>query len=122
MVFSYYICQDCPDTGRITVINIYIYIFYQGGPIDHCTHVPGPFSQSTVESDYNASCTAGMDPAHFRMLKTYLLNKYVYVAPEQATPIILDIKSDIFMAYNRNDTKHTIHIYIKMNLVRNGEE
>ena len=34
--------QDFPDTGRIT--GAYI-IFYQGGPIDHGTHVPGPFFQ-----------------------------------------------------------------------------
>ena len=32
-------CQDCPDTGRST--GAY-FIFYQGGPIYHCTHVPGP--------------------------------------------------------------------------------
>ena len=31
--------QDCPDTGRST--GSYI-IYYQGGPIDHGTHVPGP--------------------------------------------------------------------------------
>ena len=35
--------QDCPDTGRIT--GVYI-IFYQGGTIDHVTHVPRPFAQS----------------------------------------------------------------------------
>ena len=29
--------QDCPDTRRST--GVYI-IFYQGGPIDHGTHVP----------------------------------------------------------------------------------
>ena len=39
--------QDCPDTVRNT--GAYI-IFYQGGPIDHGTHVPGPVSQSSVES------------------------------------------------------------------------
>ena len=31
--------KDFPDTGRS--IGAYI-IFYQGGPIDHSTHVPGP--------------------------------------------------------------------------------
>ena len=36
-------CQDFPDTGRST--GEYI-IFYQGGPIDHGTHVPGPVAQS----------------------------------------------------------------------------
>ena len=38
------ICQDCPDTVRST--GAYI-IFYQGGPIEHGTHVPGPVSQSS---------------------------------------------------------------------------
>ena len=42
MYFSGYIWQDCPDTGRST--GAYI-IFYQGGPIDHGTHVPGPVAQ-----------------------------------------------------------------------------
>ena len=34
--------QDLPDTGRNT--GEYT-IFYQGGTIDHGTHVPGPVSQ-----------------------------------------------------------------------------
>ena len=37
--------QDCPDTGRST--GAYI-IFYQGGQIDHGTHVPGPVAQSNA--------------------------------------------------------------------------
>ena len=49
--------QDCPDTGRST--GAYI-IFYQGGPIDHGTHVTGPVAQSSAESEYNAACTAVM--------------------------------------------------------------
>ena len=57
--------QDCPDPGRIT--GSYI-IFYQGGKINHGTHVPGPVAQSSAESEYNAACTAGMALAHFRML------------------------------------------------------
>ena len=55
----------CPDTGRST--GEYI-IFYQGGPIDLGTHVPVPVAQYSAESEYNASCTAGMALAHFRML------------------------------------------------------
>ena len=43
MAFSGSSWKDCPDTGRSTVAYI---IFYQGGKIDHGTHVPGPFSQS----------------------------------------------------------------------------
>ena len=42
MDFSDSSWQDCPYTGRST--GAYI-IFYQGGPIDHGTHVTGPFSQ-----------------------------------------------------------------------------
>ena len=40
--------QDFPDTGRSTVAYI---IFYQGGPIYHGTHVLGPVSQSSAESE-----------------------------------------------------------------------
>ena len=57
MVFSNYSWQDCPDTGRIT--GSYM-IFYQGGPIDHGKHVPGLVAQSSVESEYNTACTAGI--------------------------------------------------------------
>ena len=39
MDFSGSSWQDCLDTGIIT--GAYI-IFYQGRPIDHGTHVPGP--------------------------------------------------------------------------------
>ena len=37
--------QDCPDTGRST--GAYI-MFYQVGPIDPGTHVPGPVAQSSA--------------------------------------------------------------------------
>ena len=36
-----------PDTGIITLAYI---ILYQIGPIEHWTHVPGPFAQSNSES------------------------------------------------------------------------
>ena len=65
MAFSDSSWQDFPDTGRST--GAYI-IFYQGGKIDHGTHVPGTVSQSSAESEYNAACTAVMALAHFRML------------------------------------------------------
>ena len=42
MDFSEFSWQDCPDTGRSTGACI---IFYQDGPIDHGTHVPGPVAQ-----------------------------------------------------------------------------
>ena len=57
--------EDFPDNGRIT--GAYI-IFYQGGPIDHGTHVKVPVSQSSAKSESNAECTARTDLAHFRML------------------------------------------------------
>ena len=45
MDFSDSSWQDCPDTVRSTGAHI---IFYQGGPIDHGTHVPGPVAQSSA--------------------------------------------------------------------------
>ena len=48
MDFSDSSWQDCPYTGRST--GAYI-IFYQGGTIDHGTHVPGPVAQSSAESE-----------------------------------------------------------------------
>ena len=72
MDFSDSSWQDFLDTGRST--GAYI-IFYQGGPIDHGTHVPGPVAQYSAESEYNAACTAGMDLSHFRMLIHDLLNE-----------------------------------------------
>ena len=65
MNFSDSSWQYCPDTGSST--GSYI-IFYQGGPIDHGTHVPVPVAQSSAENEYNSACTAGMVLAHFRML------------------------------------------------------
>ena len=82
--------QYCPDTGRST--GAYI-IFYQGGPIDHGTHVPGPVAQSSAEIEYNAECTAGMALAHFRMLVHGLLNEDPDMVPKEAPLIVLDIKS-----------------------------
>ena len=72
MAFYDYSWKDCPDTGIIT--GAYI-IFYQGGPIEHGTHVPGTVAQSIVESGYNSVCTAGMALAHFSMFIHELLNK-----------------------------------------------
>ena len=48
MVFYSSSQEYCTDTGRST--GAYI-LFYQGGPIDHGTHVPGTVSQSSVESE-----------------------------------------------------------------------
>ena len=45
MTFSDSIWKYCPDTGRST--GAYI-IFYEGGKIDHGTHVPGPVAQSSA--------------------------------------------------------------------------
>ena len=86
-----------PDTGRST--GSYI-IFYQGGPIYHGTNVPGPFAQSSAESEYNAACTAGMALAHFRILIHELLNKDPDIVPEEAPVIVLDSKSAMCMAKN----------------------
>ena len=45
MEFSDSSWKDCPYIGKITVEYI---IFYQGGPIYHVPHVPGPVSQSSA--------------------------------------------------------------------------
>ena len=84
-------------------------IFYQGGPIDHFTHVPGSVAKSSAESEYNAECTEGMALAHFRMLIHELLNKDTYIVKEEAPLIVLDSKSAMCMDNNGKDTKYTIH-------------
>ena len=89
MAFSDSSWQDCPYNGRSK--GAYI-ILYQGGPIDHGTHVPGPVSQSSAESEYNSACTAGMALAHFRMLIHEFLNKDPDIVPEEAHLIVLDSK------------------------------
>ena len=81
MDFSDSSWQDCPGTGRST--RAYI-IFYQGGPIDHVTHVTGPVAQSSGESEYNAACTTGMALAHTRMLIHEFLNKDTDMVPKEA--------------------------------------
>ena len=96
--------QDCPVTGRST--GAYI-IFDQGGPIDHITHVPGPVSRSSAETEYNAECTAVMALSHFRMLIHDFLNKNPYIFPEEAPLIVLDSKYAMCMADNGNYKKHT---------------
>ena len=52
MVLSGSSWKYCRDTVRIK--RSYI-IFYQGGPIDHVTHVTLPVSQASAESKYNTS-------------------------------------------------------------------
>ena len=117
MDFSDSSWQDFPDTRRSTgAYNI----FYQGRPIDHGTHVPGPVARSSAESEYNAACTAGMDLAHFRMLVHELLNKDPNIVPEGAPLIVLDSKSTMCMAKNGKNTKNTSHIIRIMSFVRNG--
>ena len=77
-MLSYYIWQEYPNTGRST--GLYIEL-YQGRPIDHWKHFPGPFTQYSAESEYNVACTAGMSLAHKRMLNNELINKYQDVVP-----------------------------------------
>ena len=56
-------------------------MFYKSVPIDHCTHISGPFSQSSSESDHNAACTAGMSLSHSRMINNKLLKNDPDVVP-----------------------------------------
>ena len=44
------------------------------------------------------------------------------MVPEEAPLIVLDSKSDMCMAKNSKDTKHTRHIARRMHFVRNGEK
>ena len=111
--------KDLLDTGRSTVAYM---IFYQGGPIDHGTHVPGPVYQSSAESDYNEACTSGMALANLRMLINKLLNKDPDIVPEEDPLIFLDSKSDMCMYENGKDTKRTRYIARRMHFVRNGEK
>ena len=115
VVFSDYICQECPDTGRSK--GSYI-VFYHGGTIDHCTHVPGTVSQSSAESEWNTACTACMYLSKFSMLNNELFNKDPYVVPEQAHIIILGIKSSMFMDKNGKDTKNTWNIFRRTKLCK----
>ena len=89
MDFSYFSWQDFPDTAIST--GAYI-IFYQGGPIYHGTHVPGPLDQYSAESEYNAACTSGMPLAHFRMLIHELLNEDPYMVPKESSLIVFNSK------------------------------
>ena len=117
MDFCDYSWQECPDTDRST--GAYI-IFYQGGPIDHGTHVTGPVDQSSSEIEDNAACTAGMALSNFRMLIHEFLNKYPWIVPEEDPMIVLDSKYAMCMANKGKDTKHTRHISSRIHFVRNG--
>ena len=59
---------------------------------------------------------------HFRMLIHEFLNKYSDMVPDESTLIVVDSKSDMCMAKNGKDTKHTRHIARRMHFVRNGEK
>ena len=97
-------------------------MFYQGGPIDHGTHVPGPVAQSSVESQYNTACTTGMALPYFRMLVHEFLNEDPDMVPKEAPLIVLDSKLSMCMANNGKDTKHTRHIVRRMHFVTNGQK
>ena len=49
-------------------------MFYQGGPIDHSKHVPGPVSEPSAESEYNVACTKVIALSNFRMLNNDFLD------------------------------------------------
>ena len=117
MGFSGSIWKYCPDTGRSTGSFI---VFYQGGPIDHGTHVPLPVARSSAESEYNEACTTRMASAHFRMLIHEFLSKDPEIVTEETPLIFLYSKSAIFMANNGRNTKHTRYIASRMNFVKNG--
>ena len=78
MVFSDSNRKDCPNTDIITGECI---VLYQGGTIDHFTHVLGTVSKSSADSEYNSACIAGMALEHLRILNNELLDKDKYVVP-----------------------------------------
>ena len=119
MAFSGSSWKYCPNTGRST--GAYI-TFYQGGPIDHGTHVSGPVAQASIESEYNAACTVGMALSYFIILIHELLNKDPYIVREEAPLVVLDSKSDMCMDNNGKDTKHTRHIARRIYLGRSVEK
>ena len=94
---------------------------YQGGPIDHGTHVTIPVSQSSTEIEYNAACTTGTNLSILRILINELFNKYPDIVPEEAPLIILYSKFSVCMAKNGKYIKDTRHISRITCLVRNGE-
>ena len=63
-----------------------------------------------------------MSLAYFRMLIYELFKKDLDIVPEKAPLIMLDSNSSVCMAKNGKDTKHTRHISIRVNFVRNGEK
>ena len=50
------------------------------------------------------------------------MKKYPDIVPEEAPLIILDSKSAVCMDNNGKNTKHTRHIYGRVNCVRSGEK
>ena len=61
-----------------------------------------------------------MNLAHSRMLIHELLKKDPDIVTEEDPMIILDSKSSVCMDNNSKDTKHTKHIPMRVNFVRNG--
>ena len=111
--------KDFPDTGRST--GAYI-ILYQGGTIDHGTHVPIQVDKLSAESKYNSECTAAMALSNFRVLIHEQFNKDKYLVPEETLQVILDSKYAVCMANNGKNTKNTRNITREAHPVRNGEE
>ena len=106
VVFSDSSWQDCPDTGRSTGCFLTL---YQGGVVDHHTHMPVPVALSSAEAEYNYACVAGMSAAHHRML----YNRLRLRDPDDnhfPVPIILDSQSAQAMGRSFRDTKHTRHV------------
>ena len=119
MMLSDYSWQDYPIKGRSTGSHI---VFYQGLSTNQCKHVPGIVFQSSDESEYISAWTAGIDLAHFIIINNELINKYPYVVTWQASIIILDSKSAVFMYNSGKEIKHTRKITRMRHFVRSGKE
>ena len=55
------------------------------------------------------------------MLINELLNKDIYIVPEEPPLIILDSKYGMCMAKNSKVTEHKMHIYRRVHFLKNGD-
>ena len=113
--------QDDTDTGRSTCGRI---SFFQGGAIDHSTHVPVPVAMSSAEAEYLGAAGAATSAAHLRMLwydfRCLGQRHYSVEAMELEPPsiIMIDNEAAIAMAGSDKDTARTRHISRRYHFVR----
>ena len=114
--------NDCKDTGRST--GGYISMF-QGGAVDHNSHLPIPVAMSSREAEYIAAAVACMRASHLRMLSY----DFDFMGTENYEPenikydpsvIIIDNEAAIAMASCNKDTAGNRHVARRYHYVRQG--